>query len=557
LASTTFTDGVTLTDDEWFNHVNDLAYFVQSGTGATERRAELKLNEYLSVTDFGAVGDGSTDDSTAFSNAITKAVATGKALFVPATSGGYKVNTALTATGKFTMFGEVGTNIFTTANITILHLSVVAASFSVLRDLKFTGPGTGTSTAPGLKFTNTNNLKLQNVYVTAFDKGILFAQGAIAPQSCYSCALYDCQIISNGTVNIEGEAATNLLYLSNCTFGGGPCATGLKLVGSVSLRVKGGDCEGMTLCCIDLDSSSENLAGHQIDGLHMEGNSCTAGDVRIGNTAAVRGVTLRDCLYSPTLSEYGINAIRGSGLVIDGGVLRAGYQTEFLSLGASFSDDYSVKGLQTSGLALSDNHRINFRTPDAENPSPLVSHAATTYDSAYADAARFNQYRIKAGSTTAAKTYYANLNTINLESTGSIGAGAKLYAVGGLVLNNEGGDPMRGGYFQGVHIDTLPLSLGQSATAPVITNGSTITTAGVSSVARVAPGGAVTGIILGAGTWDGQICHVINESAAASTVTFAAAGTSNVADGTSAVVTGLRSMTFVWNSSTSRWYRTG
>jgi hypothetical protein len=98
------------------------------------------------------------------------------------------------------------------------------------------------------------------------------------------------------------------------------------------------------------------------------------------------------------------------------------------------------------------------------------------------------------------------------------------------------------------------LALGQSGTSPVIINGSTITTAGVST-ARVSPGGAVTGIILQAGTQPGQELTVINESAAANTITFAAAATSNVADGVTTTIAGVRCGKFTWSSATSRWYR--
>jgi hypothetical protein len=93
---------------------------------------------------------------------------------------------------------------------------------------------------------------------------------------------------------------------------------------------------------------------------------------------------------------------------------------------------------------------------------------------------------------------------------------------------------------------------GQSSTAPAITNGTTISTA-ATGTARVAPGGNVTGIILEAGTEGAQVVMVVNESAF--TVTFAAAGTSNVADGTSSVISANRCALFVWDSSTSRWYR--
>jgi hypothetical protein len=49
---------------------------------------------------------------------------------------------------------------------------------------------------------------------------------------------------------------------------------------------------------------------------------------------------------------------------------------------------------------------------------------------------------------------------------------------------------------------------------------------------RTQPAAAVTGIILAVGSTNGQRVTVFNESAAANTITFAASGTSNVADGT-------------------------
>jgi hypothetical protein len=98
------------------------------------------------------------------------------------------------------------------------------------------------------------------------------------------------------------------------------------------------------------------------------------------------------------------------------------------------------------------------------------------------------------------------------------------------------------------------LACGQSGTSPVIVNGSTITTDGVGT-ARVSPGGAVTGIILQAGTRSGQELTVINESTGANTITFAAAATSNVADGVTTTISGLRCGKFTWSSATARWYR--
>jgi len=74
---------------------------------------------------------------------------------------------------------------------------------------------------------------------------------------------------------------------------------------------------------------------------------------------------------------------------------------------------------------------------------------------------------------------------------------------------------------------------------------------------RVTAGGAVTGIILTPGVRAGQFVEITHEGAAASTLTMAAAGTSNVAAGATCVLSGLANHLFKWNSVTALWYQTG
>lgn len=95
-----------------------------------------------------------------------------------------------------------------------------------------------------------------------------------------------------------------------------------------------------------------------------------------------------------------------------------------------------------------------------------------------------------------------------------------------------------------------------TGTVQTLTTGNTITTPANTGVVRVTAAAAVTGIILGAGTTPGQNLTVIHEGAAANTITFAASGTSNVADGTSDVITGPTARCFVWDSITALWYAT-
>ena len=58
----------------------------------------------VSVLDFGAVGDGVTNNATAFQAAIDAVATSGKTIYVPA--GSYKINSALTTSGHFNIFGD-------------------------------------------------------------------------------------------------------------------------------------------------------------------------------------------------------------------------------------------------------------------------------------------------------------------------------------------------------------------------------------------------------------------------------------------------------------------
>ena len=74
---------------------SSLVGFIQSGTGAVATTVQAKLRESVSVLDFGAVGDGTTDDTVAIQNALNY-VSTStyrKALYVPA--GLYKLTDTL------------------------------------------------------------------------------------------------------------------------------------------------------------------------------------------------------------------------------------------------------------------------------------------------------------------------------------------------------------------------------------------------------------------------------------------------------------------------------
>jgi hypothetical protein len=95
-----------------------------------------------------------------------------------------------------------------------------------------------------------------------------------------------------------------------------------------------------------------------------------------------------------------------------------------------------------------------------------------------------------------------------------------------------------------------------TGTVQTLATGNTVNIPANVSAIRVTAAAAVTGIIIPAATGaPGAMLCVIHEGAAANTITFAASGTSNVADGASDVITGPSAALFIWDNVTLLWYR--
>ena len=117
------------------------AAFTQAGTGAVQRTIESKLQDALSVKDFGAVGDEVADDTAAIQAAFDRAVQTGKAVYFPA--GKYLVS-QITVSKSVSFFGDGRTNTRIRSSDNTLNLFTYEMAFSAIhpffiRDLTFFG----------------------------------------------------------------------------------------------------------------------------------------------------------------------------------------------------------------------------------------------------------------------------------------------------------------------------------------------------------------------------------------------------------------------------------
>lgn len=123
--------------------------FLQLGTGASTRSVQDKLRETISVKDYGAKGDGITDDSAAIQVALNAAGALECGLYFP--SGTYIINTGVTLpAANITLYGNKGASVITgTAANLITYPSATSVSGNVkvqnIDGLKFIIPGDGTA----------------------------------------------------------------------------------------------------------------------------------------------------------------------------------------------------------------------------------------------------------------------------------------------------------------------------------------------------------------------------------------------------------------------------
>jgi hypothetical protein len=100
-----------------------------------------------------------------------------------------------------------------------------------------------------------------------------------------------------------------------------------------------------------------------------------------------------------------------------------------------------------------------------------------------------------------------------------------------------------------------PQSNAGTTVTAVIASGQIIPTLGL-GLSRCTVAANASAAVMVAGVRDGQIVTVENQDAT-HTITFAASGTSNVADGTSDVIAALTARSYEWNATKALWYRLG
>jgi hypothetical protein len=212
-------------------------------SGPPGRTVQAKLRDVVSVKDFGAVGDGTTDDTTALRAAIAYCESAtswgGRALYIP--GGRYKISGALTLSKEFiTIFGDGAWE----SRIYAVGLSTSAlttAAMQYLRPFLHDFAVENTGTGKGIDFGNITGQvylgELKNLYIESGDDGFYaphFFSMVVMNVSSLSRTGHSFRVACGPGVNWIG------CYALEC----GPGKAGYRLRGSILLNACNGLNEG-------------------------------------------------------------------------------------------------------------------------------------------------------------------------------------------------------------------------------------------------------------------------------------------------------------------------
>ena len=130
------------------SNFNELTTFTATGTDFN-RNLVTRFSDYLNVKDFGAVGDGVTDDTTNVLQAVAAACFAGKNLYFP--KGNYKITQTIVITAPITIFGDGGNNYWNPTPVTASTNEIQASSTQII----FTGTG-----AKSYKYYGASNMQV-------------------------------------------------------------------------------------------------------------------------------------------------------------------------------------------------------------------------------------------------------------------------------------------------------------------------------------------------------------------------------------------------------------
>ncbi len=323
---------------------SSLVGFLQAGTGAVARTVQAKGYEWVSVKDFGAVGNGSTDDTVAINAAETAVHAAGGGTLYFPDGGVYMVNNSgltklsnvnwelggstikalaqtftaptglvnVTSASNFRIHGGIFDTSLMATSGDVSSISLELCNSYAIEGCQFDGVQIfGIAHDGGSQFTIKNNIITKTTAANTQNQGILVSQAAGVSQQ----GLIDGNVLTNTAMDISAQytvISNNQIF--NWKFGGGitteisSTCNYLTIVNNVCIGgsgtdVNNTDCEGIENWAPYSVIKGNICAANSGDGIAQggsftlcEGNICLNNGQTSGN-----GITARYQTGSPTV----------------------------------------------------------------------------------------------------------------------------------------------------------------------------------------------------------------------------------------------------------------
>jgi hypothetical protein len=417
---------------------------------STVRTVAARLADYMDVKDFGAVGNGSTDDAAAVQAALNASAGGGPTAF--ATSGTYLITTATLTTGGNAALVCQNATFKAGANITTLAVdgdgfyhdgcayngnesanaswgkwvitvnSSDSVDFNRIKISNNANVGSGITTNGGIKVCNGSNFTLRNSSITSTGSYNGAGGSADGPVAVYASSMGACPAGGTATTSVNAQVVDNRLENP----GGSGCT---------------GTC-GNTVRFSPLDSG----AG-LIDGWNISGNEIVHGAGRIGAEVWAEGHAVSNwptgkggrfignhIVQETTPWGQGASFVLQDGAIIDSNV----FNDQAVNGGPLIGTLEMVNG---SGRTITGNSEVNPGTPPSGSQavSLLVdgSGSRDTYSGNTFPGALFINLQAYTSETGRSLDTF-NGNSFAAVPNGSVGNGAIVLQNGaGITLQNE------------------------------------------------------------------------------------------------------------------------
>lgn len=280
-----------------------------SSAGKAARAATADSRANPSVFDFGAKGDGITDDSAAFSKALQTAAAQGKIVFVPGFT--YAVGRPITFTSRADVGRPWGlechgatlvSKITTGKDVMVLTSNNTVRYFRLSGGLKISGSG---SDGNGLHIVALSskvffyNAMIEGLSVEGVGKHGLLFEGNVFESTIANSYFQDCK--ENGATFAQSKGGVvSAINLIGCFFNQngaiGMAATNFdaEYGGTTDVRIYGGYCRDNRSYGFYYNNGTNGAAIEQV-GFENNCRSLKPGDPKGAHVYALVGMKMRDC----------------------------------------------------------------------------------------------------------------------------------------------------------------------------------------------------------------------------------------------------------------------